>query len=232
MRSRSQKRGAILVVLFGLITVSTRLATAQSENSKAAHFAYCGKTFKSLVLFHSADFQSDEVARLDCGQPIIVLSTRGTWARVRTKDGLVGYEPTWFVGPPTTGAPSKSGKCNRPSPLGSVDQFERLSAIFDKFIDVEKFTPSDFQSVSREDTEKLAADAYFGAYLTAENPNVMKEAISRNVVDEQIFGKDFPKLSPIQQIDVEIYVQKLLNVLTKAMDLGFQEGSKYPCGSK
>jgi hypothetical protein len=104
---------------------------------------------------------------------------------------------------------SSSGKCNRPSPLDNIDQFETLQTALDRFIDDEKFTAEDFESVSRQHTEKLAASSYFAAYVTVEKPYVVKDAISKAVADNQIFGKDFGKLPPAQQIEIEIWLQKM-----------------------
>jgi hypothetical protein len=182
-----------------------------------------------MILFQKADFESSQIAPLDCGERITVLSTHDFWAKIRTQGGSVGYEPTWFIGPPHVSEPSKSAKCNRPPPLENIDQFERLSAIFESYIDAEKFTSDEFGAVSRKDTENLAADSYFLGYLSADNPTAVKDTFSKAFVDDHIFGKDFAQLTPVQKITTEIWVQKLLNVLNKAMDLGFQDGSKYPC---
>lgn len=234
VRASTHTRAAVaaMILLVGWITIEPRTAAAQSATARTAPYIYCGKTFKSMILFQKPDFHSALVSTLGCGEVITVLSEQGYWARVLTQSGLVGYEPTWFVGPPRVGTPSKSAKCNRPPPLDNVDQFERLSAFLDRFIKTEKFTPEDFQSVSREDIEKLAASSYFAAYLTAEKPSLVRDVVSKALIDKHIFGKDFASLSPIQQINAEIWLQKLLNVLSKAIDLGFQDGSKYPCSLK
>jgi hypothetical protein len=215
-----------------LLVTSARTATAQPQSHLKTPYAYCGRTFKSLVVFQLPDFKSAEIAPLACGQQISVISEHGSWARIRVLSGVVGYEPVWFVGPSRAATVSKSAKCNRPSPLANLDQFERLQADLDRYIDDERFTVEDFKSISREDTENLAASSYLAAYLTAENPHLLKDTISKAVVDNQIFGKDFPKLSPIEQINVEIWLQKMLDVMSKAMDLGFKDGSKYPCSAK
>ena len=221
-----------MIFICGWIIIDPHTTKAKAATDRITPYIYFGKRFKSMILFQKADFQSAQVATLDCGEVITVLSEQGNWARVRTHSGLGGYEPIWFIGPPRITSPSKSAKCKRPSPLDNVDQFERLSAIFDGFIDAERFTPKDFQSLSREDTEKLAANSYFAAYLTAENPSLVRDAISKALVGNQIFRKDFAALSPIQQINIEIWLQKLLNVLSKAIDLGFKDGSKFPCSGK
>lgn len=221
----------VMIMMFCCVSLETRAAPAQSAMAPKPYI-YCGKTFRSMILFQKPDFQSAQIAPLNCGEAITLLVKQGYWAKIRTQSGLVGYEPTWFIGPPHVSTPSKSVKCNRPSPLDNVDQFERLSAIFDGFIDAENFTPEDLRSISQEDTKKLAADSYFAAYLTAENPGLVKEAMAKAVIDDRIFGKDFANLTPIQRINVEIWLQKLLDVISKSIDLGFQDGSKYPCSPK
>lgn len=192
---------------------------------------YCGKNLTSLALFRSPNFKSPLTAPLNCGQRVTVLSRAGDWVKIRTDDGVKGYEPTWFVGPPASHRALIGTKCKRPSPLDNIDQFDRLKSTIDGYIDLEKFTPQDFKGVSRDDIESLAASSYLAAYMTAEKPGLVKAAISKSVVENQVFSQDFAKMTPIEQINLQVWLQKVLTVLSRSIDLGYADGSKFPCNA-
>ncbi len=141
--------------------------------------------------------------------------------RTRQK-GIEGFVASCFVG---AMPPLKTGKCNRPDPIGTLTQFEHLSDTLQGFIEAEHFSDADWKDISREDTEKLAAKCYFAAYATAGGRAGLKQRF-RVVIGNQIYGSDFSKLPPSEQVSIQVWLQKLLDVLSKAFDLGYKDGAK------
>ena len=218
---------ATFVVAVGVLMLSSQ---ARAQELSTHTTIYCGEKIKPLVLSASPNFSSNSVAPLACGAKVQILAREGDavggWTKVRTQNGTEGFVPSCFVG---SMPPLKVGKCNRPDPIGTLTRFEHLSDTLRGFVEAEHFSDEDLKSISLTDTEKLAAKCYMAAYATAEKPGWVKAEIFRTVIDNQIFGSDFSKLSSKEQVSIQVWLQKLLNVLSKAFDLGYKDGAKVPC---
>jgi hypothetical protein len=203
---------------------------ARTQKPPTTTQIYCGKNLKRLALFAGPDFRAAALEPLPCGATVEVRARQGDWAKVRTQEGVEGFAPSYFVGPlPPL---PKVGKCNRPSPLDSLEQFDTLSDTLGGFFKAENFSETDLRGLSSDDIEKLAADCYFAAYSTAEKPGWIKAQIFRIMIGDQVFGRDFSRLSPSERVQLQVYAQKLSNVLSKAFDLGYKDGAKIPCNPK
>lgn len=201
----------------------------------------CGQTLKSAVLFPTPDFsvifpgpdsQTTAGPFVRCGESVIVLTRQGDWTKIRTQKGAEGFIPRWFVGLTTSNSPpEKAARCNRPSPMENAEQFKKLHAALDGFVDAENFS-EEFQDAAHKETEDLASGSYFLAYLTADNPGKAKAEVLMETVTNPVFGKAFSKLSAGEQSALQGWFSKTLDVMAKAFDLGYEEGAKLPCNSK
>jgi hypothetical protein len=225
--------GVVLTLFPVLGNAREQAATsAKATAQRLMMRVFCGQNLKAVALFPSPDFETMPVASLSCGENVIVLAHQGDWTKLRTQKGAEGFTPTWFVRA-GSGNPPENRKCNRPSPMDNVEQFKRLKAALDSFVDAEKF-PTEFQDAARNETEDLAAGAYFLAYLTAENPGREKAEVLMGAVNNQrqMFGNEFSKLSPSEQSALQTWFRKTLVVMSKAFDSGYQDGAKLPCNPK
>jgi hypothetical protein len=202
-----------------------------SLDQSASEQILCG-TLKSVKLFQGPNFQTAQTASLACGENVAVLDHQGDWTKLRTQNSAQGFVPKWFVGLPANGSLEKSAKCNRPSPMDNPEQFKKLKSALDGFVDAENFS-AEFQEPAHKETEDLAAGSYFLAYLTAENPGKTKaEVLMGAVTNPQLFGSEFSKLSGTEQSALQTWFGKTLNVMSKAFDLGYEDGAKLPCNPK
>ena len=116
--------------------------------------------------------------------------------------------------------------------MKNPQQFEKLKTALDGFVDSENFS-AEFQEPAHKETEDLAAGAYFLAYLTAENPGKTKAEVLMGAVNSpKLFGDDYAKLSTDEQAAMQDWFGKTIDVMSKAFDLGYEEGGKLPCDSR
>lgn len=223
--------GAAAVILLAVRTITKRQrAAAIFANASAQHTTeqiLCGDKLKSVKLFSTPDYQAAAVTTLGCGESVVPLVHQDDWTKLQTQKGEEGFLPKWYVGFPTNSGPEKSTKCNRPSPMKNVEQFKKLKAAIDGFIDAENISDKDF----RDTTEDLASSAYFLAYLAAEDGGKAKAQVLMEAANNPKLGDAFSKLPASQQEEVQSWYNKNLSVMSKAFDLGYEEGSKLPCNS-
>ncbi len=231
---RTVSIGVSLFVAFVVAAAVLLVSSPAGAQGLSSHTTiYCGEELKPLVLYAGPAFSSNAVAPLACGAKVQILAREGDavggWTKVQTQNGTKGFVPSCFVGPMP---PLKVGKCDRPDPIGTLTQFEHLSDTLRGLIEAEHFSDEDLKNISLDDTEELAAKCYVAAYATAEKPGWIKAEIFRSVIGNQIFGSDFSKLSPKEQLSLQVWLQKFLDVLSKAFDLGYKDGAKFPCNPK
>ncbi|HYB61759.1 MAG TPA: SH3 domain-containing protein [Methylomirabilota bacterium] len=220
---------AAVVVLLAVRTITKRQrAAAIFANASAQHETeqiLCGDKFKSVKLFSTPDYQAAAVTSLACGESVIRLAHQGNWTKLQTQKGDEGFLPKWYVGLPANSEPEKIEKCNRPSPMQNVEQFQKLKASIDGFIDAEGISDKDF----RDTTEDLASGAYFLAYLAADDGGKSKAVVLMDAVNDPKIEDTFSKLSASEQDEMRTWYSKNLAVMSKAFDLGYEEGAKLPC---
>jgi hypothetical protein len=231
--------GVVALLLLGIRAITKKQHTKEQAASVISDAVIggdteqvlCGKTLKSARLFAGPDFQTASALSLACGENVRALADQGDWTKLQTQKGVQGFLPKWFVGLPNT-TPELTDKCDRPSPMKNPQQFEKLKTALDGFVDAENFSP-EFQEPAHKETEDLGASAYFLAYLTAENPGKTKaEVLMGAVNDPRVFGDDYAKLSADGQQAMQTWYSKTIDVMSKAFDLGYEEGGKLPCKSK
>jgi hypothetical protein len=224
--------GAAAVVLLAVRTITKRQrAAAIFANASAQHETeqiLCGDKLKSVKLFSTPDYQEATATSLGCGESVVPLVRQGNWTKLQTQKGDEGFLPKWYVGLPTSTEPEKIAKCNRPSPMQNVEQFQKLKVSIDSFIDAENISDKDF----RDTTEDLASSAYFLAYLAADDGGKSKAQVLMEAANDPKFGDAVSKLSASEQDEMRTWYSKNLAVMSKAFDLGYEEGGKLPCNSK
>ncbi len=104
-----------------------------------------------------------------------------------------------------------------------------VHAAFERYITEEKFSPQQLEEMSADKIDDLAAGAYNLAYLTADNPESQKVDLFQQFNEEQTTNKAYSELSPAEKAGVQLVLQKVWNVLSKAYDLGREDGLKVPC---
>jgi hypothetical protein len=223
--------GAAVLVLLAVRTITKRHRVAEIFAKASAQHGteqiLCGDTLKSVRLFSSPDYQAAAVATLGCGENVIPLVHQNDWTKLETQKGDEGFLPKWYVGLPI-GGPEKSTKCNRPSPMQNVEQFKKLKAAIDGFIDAENISDKDL----RDSTEDLASGAYFLAYLAADDGGKSKAQVLMETANDPKILKALSELSGSDQEQLQSWYNKTLTVMSKAFDLGYEEGAKLPCSPK
>ncbi len=220
---------ALVLVAVRTITKRHRVA-ATFANASAKHETeqiLCEDKLKSVKLFSTPDYQEAMATSLGCGESVVPLVHQGDWTKLQTQKGDEGFLPKWYVGLPST-EPEKIAKCNRPSPMQNVAQYQKLKARIDGFIDAENISDKDF----RDTTEDLASGAYFLAYLGADDGGKSKAQVLMEAVNDPKFGDSVSKLSGSEQDEMRTWYSKNLAVMSKAFDLGYEEGGKLPCNPK
>lgn len=223
---------AAAIILVAVLTITKRQrAAALFASASAQHETeqvLCGDKLKSVKLFSAPDYQDATATSLECGESVIPLVHQGDWTKLQTQRGDEGFLPKWYVGLPTSTEPEKAAQCNRPSPMQNVEQFQKLKASIDGFIDAENISDKDF----RDTTEDLASSAYFLAYLTADDGGRSKAQVLMGAVNDPKFEEAFSKLSASEQDEMRTWYSKNLAVMSQAFDLGYEEGGKFPCNAK
>src|ERR1700693_1215849 len=221
--------GAAVIALVAVRTITKRQrAAAVFANASARHQTeqiLCGDKLKSVKLFSTEDYEAAAATTLACGESVVPVVHKDNWTKLQTQKGDEGFLPKWYVGLPTNAGSKKATECNRPSPMQNVEQYKKLKAAIDGFIDAENISDKD----SRDTTEDLASDAYFLAYLTADDGGRSKAEVLMEAVNNPKFGDAFSKLSASEQAEVRSWYNKNLVVMSRAFDLGYEEGAKLPC---
>jgi hypothetical protein len=222
---------AAAVVLLAVRTITKRQhAAAIFADASTQHKTeqiLCGDKLKSVKLFSTPDYQEATTTSLGCGESVVPLIHQGDWTKLQTQKGDDGFLPKWYVGLPST-EPEKIVKCNRPSPMENVKQYQKLKASIDGFMDAEDISGKDF----RDTTEDLASGAYFLAYLGADDGGKSKAQVLMEAVNDPKFGDAVSKLSGSEQNEMRSWYNKNLAVMSMAFDLGYDEGGKLPCSPK
>jgi hypothetical protein len=223
--------GVAAVVLLAVRTITKRRHAASIFASASAKHeteqVLCGDKLKSVKLFSGPYYQTATPTLLGCGEEVVPVVHQADWTKLQTQKGDEGYLPKWYVGLPTT-EPETIVKCNRPSPMQNVEQYKKLKVSIDGFIDAENISGKDF----RDTTEKLADGAYFLAYLGADDGGKSKAQVLMESVNDPKFGDAVSKLSASEQDEMRNWYNKNLAVMSKAFDLGYEEGGKLPCNPK
>jgi len=221
--------GAAAVILLAVRTITKRQrAAAIFANASVQHATeqiLCGDKLKSVKLFSTPDYQAAAVTTLGCGEGVVPLVHQDDWTKLQTQKGDEGFLPKWYVGLPRNSEPEKMTKCNRPSPMQNVEEFKKLKSAIDGFIDAENISEKDF----RDTTEDLASSAYFLAYLAADDGGKSKAQVLMEAVNDPKLREAFSKLSAGEQEEIQSWYNKNLAVMSKAFDLGYEEGAKLPC---
>lgn len=221
--------GAAVIVLVTVRTIIKRQRAATIfADASAQHQTkqiLCGDELKSVKLFSTADYQAAAVTTLGCGESVVPLVHQDNWIKLQTRKGDEGFLPKWYVGLPQNSGPETTTKCNRPSPMKNVGQYKKLKAAIDGFIDREDISDKDL----RDSTEDLASSAYFLAYLSADDGGKSKAQVLMEAVNDPKLGDTFSKLSAGEQEELRTWYNKTLAVMSKAFDLGYEEGAKLPC---
>jgi hypothetical protein len=221
--------GAAVIALVAVRTIVKRQrAAAIFTNASAQHQTeqiVCGDKLKSLKLFATPDYGAAAVTTVGCGESVVPLVHQDNWVKLQTQKGDEGFLPKWYVGLPQNSGPEKITKCNRPSPMENVGQYQKLKAAIDVFIDAENISDKDL----RDTTENLASSAYFLAYLAADDGGKSKAQVLMEAVNNPKFGDALSKLSASEQEQLRSWYNKTLAVMSKAFDLGYEQGAKLPC---
>jgi hypothetical protein len=221
--------GVAVIVLAAVRTIVKRQrAAAIFTNASAQHQTeqiVCGDKLKSLKLFSTPDYGAAAVTTVGCGESVVPLVHQDNWVKLQTQKGDEGFLPKWYVGLPQNSGPEKIAKCNRPSPMENVEQYKRLKATIDGFIDTEGIS----DKALRETTENLASSAYFLAYLAADDGGKSKAQVLMEAVNDPKFEDVLSKLSASEQEELRSWYNKTLAVMSKAFDLGYEQGTKLPC---
>jgi Bacterial SH3 domain len=221
---------AIVIALVAVRTIVKRQrAAAIFTNASAQHQTeqiVCGDKLRSLKLFSTPDYGAAAVTTVGCGESVVPLVHQDNWVKIQTQKGDEGFLPKWYVGLPQNSGPEKITKCNRPSPMENVAQYNKLKAAIDGFMDAENIPPD---KDLRDTTEDLASSAYFLAYLGADDGGKSKAQVLTEAVNDPKFGDSLSKLSGSQQEELRSWYNKTLAVMSKAFDLGYAQGAKLPC---
>ncbi|MFZ1972385.1 MAG: SH3 domain-containing protein [Candidatus Acidiferrales bacterium] len=221
--------GAAVIALVAVRTVTKRQRAATIfANASAQHETeqiLCGDELRSVKLFSTPDYEAAAVTTLRCGESVVPLVHQDNWTKLQTQKGDDGFLPKWYVGSSQNSGPEKTTKCSRPSPMENVEQYRKLKAAIDGFIDAENISDKDL----RDTTEDLASSAYFLAYLAADDGGKSKAQVLMEAVNDPKLGDAFSKLSASEQEELQSWFNKSLAVMSQAFDLGYEEGAKLPC---
>ena len=127
-------------------------------------------------------------------------------------------------------------RCSEKIKFDKLEDFDRLAvdSKLEKIIRELQFSQKDFDLVPFDKTEDLASQAYGAAFLISrKGDKEVKDAkanlfaaVHKNI--NSILKTSTQGLSPKEQITVQALMSKIISLVSKAFDLGREDGGK-PC---
>jgi len=106
-----------------------------------------------------------------------------------------------------------------------LDLFKQVSAILDNA----GFTKSDYDALSRNETEQLVAGSYGLAYLSWNKPESVSREKVNQMVDKAIRAMDRSQLTESEKEFADSWSKKFRTAMIKAFELGRYDALRSPC---